>query len=53
MVKAIHQVGNVMGLKTIAEYVENSEIHAALTEIGVDYVQGFAIGEPQVRNSFI
>jgi Amt family ammonium transporter len=47
MVAAIHQVGSVMGIRTIAEYVENGEILAALREIGVDYVQGYGIARPQ------
>jgi EAL domain-containing protein (putative c-di-GMP-specific phosphodiesterase class I) len=47
MVTAIHQVGSVMGIRTIAEYVENGEIHAALREIGIDYVQGYGIARPQ------
>jgi len=47
MVAAIHQVGNVMGIKTIAEFVENEEILAVLSDIGVDYAQGFGISRPQ------
>jgi len=47
MVAAIHQVGSVMGIRTIAEFVENDEILAALREIGVDYAQGFGISWPQ------
>jgi len=35
-----------MGGKTVAEYVENNDILAALQEIGVDYAQGFGIGIP-------
>jgi EAL domain-containing protein (putative c-di-GMP-specific phosphodiesterase class I) len=35
-----------MGKRTIAEFVESSEILAALREIGVDYAQGYAIGKP-------
>jgi len=47
MVEAINQVGHVMGLRTIAEFVENDDILAELREIGVDYVQGYAIAMPQ------
>ena len=35
-----------MGMKTIAEFVENNEIEGRLREIGVDYVQGYGIGMP-------
>ena len=47
MVAAIHQVGNVMGIRTVAEFVENEEILVALREIGVDYAQGFGVSRPQ------
>ena len=47
MVEAIHHLGNVMGLKTIAEFVENAEIMSELTLMGVDYGQGYGIGKPE------
>lgn len=46
MVEAIHRVGQVMGIKTIAEFVENQDILACLREIGVDYAQGYGIAKP-------
>ncbi|MCW9088272.1 MAG: EAL domain-containing protein [Gammaproteobacteria bacterium] len=47
MVQAIHNIGHIMGLQIVAEYVENEEISAIIREIGVDYAQGYAIGYPQ------
>ncbi|MCF6192996.1 MAG: EAL domain-containing protein [Kangiellaceae bacterium] len=47
MVNAIHQVGKAMHIETIAEYVENSEIKDILTEMGIDYGQGYGISEPK------
>ena len=47
MVNSIHQLGNVIGTKTIAEFVENDAILAKLAEIGVDYAQGYGISRPQ------
>ena len=47
MVIAINEVGHAMKLRTIAEFVEDDAIKARLKEIGVDYAQGFAIGEPE------
>ena len=47
MVKAVNQVGQVMGIKTIAEFVENDAILGRLRNIGVDYVQGYGIAEPR------
>ena len=46
MVKAINEVGHVMGKKTIAEFVENEEIFNLLNELGVDYAQGYGISKP-------
>ena len=45
MVKAINDVGKIMNMKTIAEYVENEEIFEKLKEIGVDYGQGYYFGK--------
>jgi len=47
MVQAINQIGQVMGLKTIAEFVENDAILTELKKIGVDYGQGYGIGKPE------
>lgn len=47
MVRAINDIGHVMQLETIAEFVENAEILSRLQEIGVDYVQGYHLGKPQ------
>lgn len=46
MVRSIHQVGSVIGVKTIAEFVENDQILRKLAEIGVDYAQGYGIAKP-------
>ncbi len=46
MVRSINEIGHVMGISTIAEYVENEMIVAKLHQIGVDYLQGYAISEP-------
>jgi EAL domain-containing protein (putative c-di-GMP-specific phosphodiesterase class I) len=46
MVQAVNNIGHVMGMQTIAEFVSNSEIRRILEEMGVDYVQGFEIARP-------
>ncbi|MEE9412611.1 MAG: EAL domain-containing protein [Methylococcales bacterium] len=51
-VQAINSVGRGMGLKTIAEFVENEQIYEALRYIGVDYAQGYAIGRPMAIPEF-
>ena len=47
MVEAVHRIGHIMGLRTIAEWVQSEAILETLREIGVDYGQGYASGEPQ------
>ena len=46
MVKSINDIGGVMGMKTVAEFVENDEIKGMLRKIGVNYAQGYGIGKP-------
>lgn len=59
LVKDIHQIAesrilveNIavfarkMGFETIAEYVHNEEVWHIIKEIGIDYSQGFYLGQP-------
>ena len=46
MVKSIIHIGQSMGLKTIAEYVENDAILNILRELGIDFVQGYGVAKP-------
>ncbi len=39
IVKSMNEIAHSMGLRTIAEYVENNEIRSVLKEIGVDFCQ--------------
>lgn len=47
MVTAIVQLAQAMNLKTTAECVESNGILDAVSQLGVDYGQGFAIGRPR------
>jgi diguanylate cyclase (GGDEF)-like protein/PAS domain S-box-containing protein len=47
MVEAITRVGRVLGLKTIAEFVETGATLERLRDIGVDYAQGYTIHRPE------
>ena len=47
IVEAIVSLANNLGMKVIAEWAEDNATVQTLTEIGVDYVQGFAVARPQ------
>ena len=47
MVKSINEIGHIMGLQTIAEYVENKAIQDELIHMEVDYLQGYGIAKPE------
>jgi diguanylate cyclase (GGDEF)-like protein len=48
MVRAVNDIAHLMGMRTIAEFVENQQIAALLRDIDIDYLQGFAFGRPQL-----
>lgn len=47
MVESIHRVARVMGIGTIAEWAEEAPQVDALTVIGADYAQGYAVHRPE------
>jgi diguanylate cyclase (GGDEF)-like protein len=47
IVEAIVNLGRNLGMKTVAEWAEDLGTVRTLVEIGVDYVQGFAVARPQ------
>ena len=48
MVEAISHIAEGIGLKTVAEFVENEHILNSVRDLNVDYAQGFHLGRPQV-----
>ena len=46
VVRAIIEIARGMGLRTIAEYVEDAPTLELLREFGVDYCQGYEVGAP-------
>jgi diguanylate cyclase (GGDEF)-like protein/PAS domain S-box-containing protein len=46
MVTAMVEIARALGLRTIAEFVENEEILKELNTLGVDFAQGYHIGKP-------
>lgn len=47
MVESINQIGHIMGLRTIAEWVEDEQTLLLLKKMKVDYSQGFFTGRPE------
>lgn len=46
IVESINQISHVSGKKTVAEFVETESTIALLADIGVDYLQGYAMDRP-------
>ncbi|MDT8408496.1 MAG: EAL domain-containing protein [Wenzhouxiangellaceae bacterium] len=46
MVRSIHEVARVAGKRTVAESVESIELVLKLRQIGIDFMQGYAIHNP-------
>ncbi len=53
MVRSINEIGHIMKMETIAEFVENDLIMARLKHLGIDYAQGYAISRPEPIDSII
>ncbi|MDH5548026.1 MAG: EAL domain-containing protein [Gammaproteobacteria bacterium] len=47
MVESIAKIGNVTGLLTIAEWVENDAIAEHVKALGIHYLQGFGVHKPE------
>lgn len=47
MVESINHIGHIMGVQTIAEFVETKEVLERLMDLGVDHVQGYQLGRPR------
>ncbi|MCB1739067.1 MAG: EAL domain-containing protein [Gammaproteobacteria bacterium] len=46
MVRSIAEMGHLLGMRVVAECVHDSAVLEHLTEVGVDFVQGFAVAQP-------
>jgi len=47
--EAITHICKESGIKVIAEYIHNQEVQKVIEEIGIDYSQGYYIGEPSAE----
>jgi diguanylate cyclase (GGDEF)-like protein len=53
IVEAIVSLAGNLGMKTIAEWAEDNATVQTLVEIGVDYVQGYAVSRPQSPSAIL
>jgi len=47
--RAIVNLSKTLGIRTIAEYVEDEEIYNIIKECGIDYAQGYYVGKPEAQ----
>ena len=47
IVDSINRIGHILGMQTVAESVEDAETLARITEMRLDYAQGYFIAEPE------
>ncbi len=45
--RAIVNLSKTLGIKTVAEFVEDEEIYNIIKECGIDYAQGYHVGKPE------
>lgn len=48
MVKSMNEIAHALGKKTVAEFVEDEETLRMLRQYGIDLVQGYHLGRPDV-----
>jgi EAL domain-containing protein (putative c-di-GMP-specific phosphodiesterase class I) len=53
IVASVNSIAQAMGMLTVAEYVENSEILGILKELGVNYAQGYLIAKPTALDGLL
>lgn len=47
MVEAMAKVASVMGIRTVAEYVDSEPTRRLLESLNIDYIQGFSVHVPE------
>ncbi len=52
VVRSITQIAHVLHKRTIAEHTESEQMLTALTNLGVDFGQGYAIDRPQPLSTY-
>ncbi len=46
-IEGIVSVAKKMGIKTIAEFIENENVLEVVKDLGIDYAQGYYLGKPE------
>jgi diguanylate cyclase (GGDEF)-like protein/PAS domain S-box-containing protein len=52
-VRCFRDVAAVLGVKTVAEFVEDEDIRSRLIEIGIDFGQGYAFHRPEPLDALV
>jgi len=47
IVDSVNRIGHILGMRTVAESVEDAATLACITELGLDYAQGYFVAEPE------
>jgi diguanylate cyclase (GGDEF)-like protein/PAS domain S-box-containing protein len=47
IVDSINRISHILGMRTVAESVEDAGTLARITEMGLDYAQGYFVAEPE------
>jgi diguanylate cyclase (GGDEF)-like protein len=53
IVQAIADLSRNLGMRSIAEWVEDAATLRAMAEVGIDYIQGFAIARPMAPREIL
>lgn len=53
IVASIVHLARMKRMQVVAEYVESEEILSTVTELGIDYMQGYLIGKPEPLTSLV
>ena len=48
LVRSMNDIAHALGKMTVAEYVDSEETMSQLVDIGVDFVQGYYVGKPEI-----
>lgn len=53
IVASICHLARMKNMQVVAEYVENEQIRDAAVALGIDYLQGYLIGKPEVMTNLL